>query len=223
MRRAKRLGFSDAQIAYLCDAVESDVPRTGPRWASLPTFKTVDSCGAEFSAETPYHYSTYEDTDEVAPSGRPKVIILGAGPTASGKGSSSTTAVSTRALRSPTPGTRPSWSTATPRRCRPTTTPAIGSTSSRSRSKTSRTSSTSSNKSASEGNGPGIAGIIVSLGGQTPLKLAGLLPPELIAGTTLTASTWPRIASVGTPSAPNSRSLNRRAGPLSTSTERSMW
>ncbi len=50
------------------------------------TFKTVDTCGAEFEADTPYHYSTYEDEDEVRPSDRPKVVILGSGPNRIGQG-----------------------------------------------------------------------------------------------------------------------------------------
>ena len=54
--------------------------------ASRPTFKTVDTCAAEFEAETPYHYSTYEDEDEVRPSDRPKVVILGSGPNRIGQG-----------------------------------------------------------------------------------------------------------------------------------------
>ena len=48
--------------------------------------KTVDTCAAEFEAHTPYHYSTYEDDDEVAPSDRPKIIILGSGPNRIGQG-----------------------------------------------------------------------------------------------------------------------------------------
>ena len=50
------------------------------------TFKTVDTCGAEFEAHTPYHYGTYEDEDEVSPSDRPRVIILGSGPNRIGQG-----------------------------------------------------------------------------------------------------------------------------------------
>ena len=46
----------------------------------LPTYKTVDTCSAEFAAETPYHYSTYEDESEVRPTTGPKVMILGSGP-----------------------------------------------------------------------------------------------------------------------------------------------
>ena len=67
--------------------------RARPRCAALrlaagvrATMKTVDTCAAEFEAHTPYHYSTYEDDDEVAPSGRPKIIILGSGPNRIGQG-----------------------------------------------------------------------------------------------------------------------------------------
>ena len=56
------------------------------RPACIPTYKTVDTCAAEFAAETPYHYSTYEDENEVAPSDRPRVVILGSGPNRIGQG-----------------------------------------------------------------------------------------------------------------------------------------
>ena len=79
-RRAKRLGFGDAQIAYLFGSDESTVRRARLAAGVTPTFKTVDTCGAEFAAETPYHYSTYEDEDEVRPGHRPRVVILGSGP-----------------------------------------------------------------------------------------------------------------------------------------------
>src|SRR6185369_6963369 len=83
-RRAKRLGFSDAQLAYLWSTADATVTERDVRAARLeagvrPTFKTVDTCAAEFDADTPYHYSTYEDEDEVRPSDRPKVVILGSG------------------------------------------------------------------------------------------------------------------------------------------------
>src|SRR5206468_9088685 len=51
-----------------------------------PTFKTVDTCGAEFEARTPYHYSTYEDEDEVRPGDKPRILILGSGPNRIGQG-----------------------------------------------------------------------------------------------------------------------------------------
>ena len=85
-RRAKRHGFSDEQLAYLWQS-ELKTVRAARREAGVfPTYKTVDTCGAEFEANTPYHYSTWEDTSEVAASDRPKVIILGSGPNRIGQG-----------------------------------------------------------------------------------------------------------------------------------------
>jgi carbamoyl-phosphate synthase large subunit len=86
LRDAKRHGFSDAQIGAL-RAMPEDVVR-GVRHALgvRPVFKTVDTCAAEFAATTPYHYSCYDAEDEVAPSGRPKVVILGSGPNRIGQG-----------------------------------------------------------------------------------------------------------------------------------------
>ena len=85
-RRAKRLGYSDAQLAHLwrtsTDAVRSAREAAGV----LPTYKTVDTCAAEFAAVTPYHYSTWEDEDEIRPSDRPRVVILGSGPNRIGQG-----------------------------------------------------------------------------------------------------------------------------------------
>ncbi len=67
-RRAKRLGFADAQLAYLWGSPTSTTcARRGSRPACAVTYKTVDTCAAEFAAYTPYHYGTYEDEDEVAP------------------------------------------------------------------------------------------------------------------------------------------------------------
>ena len=86
LRRAKRLGFSDRQIADII-GVEEDAVREARREAGvLPTYKTVDTCAAEFAADTPYHYSTWEDEDEVRDSDRTKVVILGSGPNRIGQG-----------------------------------------------------------------------------------------------------------------------------------------
>jgi carbamoyl-phosphate synthase large subunit len=86
MRRAKRLGFADAQIAYLLKSDEMSVRAHREALGVIPTYKTVDTCSAEFAAQTPYHYSTYEDENEVRPSERPRVIILGSGPNRIGQG-----------------------------------------------------------------------------------------------------------------------------------------
>ncbi|HEX6517932.1 MAG TPA: carbamoyl-phosphate synthase large subunit, partial [Nocardioidaceae bacterium] len=87
LRRAKRHGFSDAQIAGI-RGMHEDVVR-GVRWALgvRPVYKTVDTCAAEFAARTPYHYSSYDEETEVQPRpDRPAVIILGSGPNRIGQG-----------------------------------------------------------------------------------------------------------------------------------------
>ena len=85
-RRAKRLGFSDSQMAWLWGADEATVRARRVATGVRPTFKTVDTCGAEFEAATPYHYSTYEDEDEAVGGTRPTVVILGSGPNRIGQG-----------------------------------------------------------------------------------------------------------------------------------------
>ncbi|MGZ6973377.1 MAG: carbamoyl-phosphate synthase large subunit [Acidimicrobiia bacterium] len=85
-RQAKRLGFGDAQLATLWDADPADVRAARLEAGVRVTYKTVDTCAAEFAARTPYHYGTYEDEDEVAPSTRPTVVILGSGPNRIGQG-----------------------------------------------------------------------------------------------------------------------------------------
>ncbi|GAB3411730.1 carbamoyl phosphate synthase large subunit [Flindersiella endophytica] len=86
LRRAKRHGFSDAQIGALRNLDEAVV--RGVRWALgiRPAYKTVDTCAAEFAARTPYHYSSYDEETEVAPRERPAVLILGSGPNRIGQG-----------------------------------------------------------------------------------------------------------------------------------------
>ena len=83
---AKRHGLSDVQIAYLTGATEAEARARRLATNARPTFKTVDTCAAEFASSTPYYYKTYEDEDEVAPSDRPKALILGAGPNRIGQG-----------------------------------------------------------------------------------------------------------------------------------------
>ena len=72
-RRAKRLGFSDPQLGYIWGGVAEDEVRAARLAVGVrATFKTVDTCGAEFEAATPYHYSTYEDEDEARPGSGPR-------------------------------------------------------------------------------------------------------------------------------------------------------
>jgi carbamoyl-phosphate synthase large subunit len=82
----KRLGFSDAQIGELRGVAEADVRAARHAAGIRPVYKTVDTCAAEFAAETPYHYSSYDEETEVRPSDRPKVLILGSGPNRIGQG-----------------------------------------------------------------------------------------------------------------------------------------
>jgi carbamoyl-phosphate synthase large subunit len=83
---AKRLGFSDERLAQLLSCGEAEIRHRRIAWGIVPTYKTVDTCAAEFEATTTYHYSTYEDEDEVRASSSPKVLILGSGPNRIGQG-----------------------------------------------------------------------------------------------------------------------------------------
>jgi carbamoyl-phosphate synthase large subunit len=86
LRRAKQLGFADHWIARLTGTRESAIRALRLSHGIRATFKTVDTCAAEFVAHTPYLYSTYEDEDEAPPTDRRKVIILGSGPNRIGQG-----------------------------------------------------------------------------------------------------------------------------------------
>jgi carbamoyl-phosphate synthase large subunit len=83
---AKSLGFSDLQIADLRDVKEAHIREMRKQLGVFPVFKTVDTCAAEFAAKTPYHYSSYDSETEVVPSERRKIIILGSGPNRIGQG-----------------------------------------------------------------------------------------------------------------------------------------
>ncbi len=87
LRTAKSEGFSDTHIAQILQTSEARVRAHRHELGVRPVFKTVDTCAAEFEAFTPYHYSTYElGEDEVQPSDRPKVMVLGSGPNRIGQG-----------------------------------------------------------------------------------------------------------------------------------------
>jgi carbamoyl-phosphate synthase large subunit len=86
LRQAKRLGFSDQQIAEL-RGVSEDVARHLRQALGIrPVYKTVDTCAGEFAARTPYHYSAYDDETEVEPRTKEAVVILGSGPNRIGQG-----------------------------------------------------------------------------------------------------------------------------------------
>jgi len=86
LRRAKELGFSDAQIAHLVGTDPMTMRARRKAHGITPTIKLVDTCAAEFEAYTPYYYSTYERECEHRKSDKPKIIILGSGPNRIGQG-----------------------------------------------------------------------------------------------------------------------------------------
>ena len=178
-RRAKRLGFADAQLAHLWDVAEADVRTARQACGVEPTYKTVDTCAAEFAAETPYHYSTWEDESEVRPSDRPRVIILGSGPNRIGQGIEFDYCCvhASFALR------EAGYETVMVN-CNPETVSTDYDTSDRLYFEPLTGEDVHHVIAAETAAAGGVAPkVIVSLGGQTPLKLASLIPPELIAGT----------------------------------------
>jgi carbamoyl-phosphate synthase large subunit len=86
LRDAKRMGFSDDQLATVLSATSGQVRAKRHALGILPTYHRVDTCAAEFPAFTPYLYSSYETESEAEPTDRPKVIILGSGPNRIGQG-----------------------------------------------------------------------------------------------------------------------------------------
>jgi carbamoyl-phosphate synthase large subunit len=86
LRRLKKLGFSDRQIAKAWGMHEDDVRALRKSLGIIPTYRLVDTCAAEFEAYTPYFYSTYGDENEARQSDKRKIIILGGGPNRIGQG-----------------------------------------------------------------------------------------------------------------------------------------
>ncbi len=172
-KRIKQFGFSDAQLAYLWSIPEPDVRAARKAHGIEPTYKTVDTCGAEFNAETPYHYSTWEDSTEVRPSDRQKVMILGSGPNRIGQGIEFDYCCVHASFALAEAGFETIMVN-----CNPETVSTDYDTSDRLYFEPLTLEDVSNIIEAEEP-----MGIIVSLGGQTPLKLANDLPAELIAGT----------------------------------------
>ncbi len=178
-RRAKQMGFSDGQLAHLWGTDELSVRAVREAVGVIPTYKTVDTCAAEFAAETPYHYSTYEDENEVRTSDRPRVVILGSGPNRIGQGIEFDYCCvhASFALR------EAGYETVMIN-CNPETVSTDYDTSDRlyfePLTREDVLNVIAAETLASGGTPPRV---IVSLGGQTPLKLSGVLPQDLIAGT----------------------------------------
>ncbi|MGH9126588.1 MAG: carbamoyl-phosphate synthase large subunit [Acidimicrobiales bacterium] len=176
-RRAKRLGFGDAQLAWLWNVPEAAVRAARLACGVAATFKTVDTCGAEFFARTPYHYSTYEDTDEVLPGERPKVIILGSGPNRIGQGVEFDYCCVQASFALRVAGFETVMVN-----CNPETVSTDYDTSDRLYFEPLTWEDVSNVIDAERRSGT-VHGVIVSLGGQTPLKLAARLPVDLVLGT----------------------------------------
>jgi carbamoyl-phosphate synthase large subunit len=172
-KRAKRLGFSDAQLGYLWNVPELEVRRARQALEVNATFKTVDTCGAEFEAATPYHYSTYEDEDEVRKSDGRKIMILGSGPNRIGQGIEFDYCCVHASL-----ALRDAGFETIMVNCNPETVSTDYDTSDRLYFEPLTHEDVLN---VIEAERP--EGIIVSLGGQTPLKLAGGLPEGLVLGT----------------------------------------
>ncbi|MEN8737697.1 MAG: carbamoyl-phosphate synthase large subunit, partial [Akkermansiaceae bacterium] len=86
LRRAKKLGFSDVQIAHARGLNQDDIRAERQEKGIIPTYRLVDTCAAEFEAATPYYYSTYGDENEARITTGKKIVILGGGPNRIGQG-----------------------------------------------------------------------------------------------------------------------------------------
>ena len=172
-RRAKQLGFSDTQLAYLLNAQEVDVRSERLAKGVRTTFKTVDTCAAEFDAITPYHYSTYEDEDEIRQGTRPRMMILGSGPNRIGQGIEFDYCCVHASFALEEAGYETIMLN-----CNPETVSTDYDTSDRLYFEPLTLEDVLN---VIDAENP--VGVIVSLGGQTPLKLASDLPTELVCGT----------------------------------------
>jgi carbamoyl-phosphate synthase large subunit len=173
-RRVKRAGFADAQLAWLWGVPETEVREARTGAGVTVTYKTVDTCAAEFAARTPYHYSTWEDEDEVAPLERPAVVILGSGPNRIGQGIEFDYCCVHAAFELSAAGFETVMVN-----CNPETVSTDYDTSDRlffepltPEDVLHVCGAMGANLPGGPGASPGLKGVIVSLGGQTPLKLA---------------------------------------------------
>jgi carbamoyl-phosphate synthase large subunit len=180
-RRYKQWGFSDLQIARFAGTSSDDVASLRRGEGVVTTFKTVDTCAAEFDASTPYHYSTYEDTSEVKTSSRDRVIILGSGPNRIGQGIEFDYCCVHASL-----ALRDMGYETVMVNCNPETVSTDYSTSDRLYFEPLTPEDVAEVIAAEQAacvEGARLLGVIVSMGGQTPLKLSHSLDPSLVLGT----------------------------------------
>ena len=178
---AKQLGFSDAQLGYLLGVDESEVTSYRRSLGVRPSYKAVDTCAAEFEAYTPYFYSTYDDENEVEGDQTPTVIILGSGPNRIGQGIEFDYCCvhASFALR------EAGYKTVMVN-CNPETVSTDYDTSDRLYMEPLMIEEVTEVLEV-ESRNPNFLGVIVSLGGQTPLKLASSLPAKWVLGTSARA------------------------------------
>jgi carbamoyl-phosphate synthase large subunit len=181
--RVKQWGFSDPQIALLTGTSTERVTTLRREAGVTTSFKTVDTCAAEFDASTPYHYSTYEDTSEVEMSTRDRVIILGSGPNRIGQGIEFDYCCvhASMALRDM------GYETVMVN-CNPETVSTDYSTSDRLYFEPLTPEDVAEvieAERAACSDGAKVVGVIVALGGQTPLKLSHSLDSSLVLGTSV--------------------------------------
>ena len=169
LRAAKQAGFSDSQIADICGIAEERVRRWRHDLGVRPVYHTVDTCAAEFEARTPYLYSTYDEQSEVPAGDRPKVIILGSGPNRIGQGIEFDYACVHACFALSEAG----YETVMVN-CNPETVSTDYDTSDRLYFEPLTLEDVLEVVHAEQANGP-VAGVIVQLGGQTPLGLARAL------------------------------------------------
>ncbi|NNN19822.1 MAG: carbamoyl-phosphate synthase large subunit [Acidimicrobiaceae bacterium] len=179
--KAKRMGFSDDQIAYLTGATEAEVRSARLSLGVKATFKAVDTCSAEFEAFTPYHYSTYEDEDEVVTTNGKRVIILGSGPNRIGQGIEFDYCCVHASF-----ALREAGFETVMINCNPETVSTDYDTSNRLYIEPLTPEDVANiidaERASTKENGE-FVGVIVALGGQTPLKIAGSIDPAIVLGT----------------------------------------
>jgi carbamoyl-phosphate synthase large subunit len=172
LARAKAAGFSDSQIGQLTGLTEAEVRAVRQMHDVRPVFHTVDTCAAEFAAKTPYLYSTYDLVSEVPPGEKPKVIILGSGPNRIGQGIEFDYACVHASFALADAG----YETVMVN-CNPETVSTDYDTSDRLYFEPLTLEDVLEVVAAEQASGP-VAGVIVQLGGQTPLGLARALAAE---------------------------------------------
>jgi carbamoyl-phosphate synthase large subunit len=171
-RAAKAAGFSDAQIAQILGTTEAEIRGQRHGLGVRPVYHTVDTCAAEFAARTPYLYSTYDVETEVPSGDRPKVIILGSGPNRIGQGIEFDYACVHASFALSAAGFETVMVN-----CNPETVSTDYDTSDRLYFEPLTLEDVLEVVAAEQASGP-VAGVIVQLGGQTPLGLARALAAE---------------------------------------------